>query len=294
MEKEIKLTEDDGITKFILVEGFGSSPQKGQEVIVDYIGKLSNGEVFDSSISKGKQLMFVHGQGEVIKGWDIGIASMRCGEKAKLIIKSGYAYGAEGYPPKIPPDATLEFEIELIYFHNKSKPIPELTDTEKEQAANEYKRLGNEYFKRDNLRQAYYGYKEGVRVIENTLEHERTEEMKTVWIALHTNLCLLFNKQEKWNETVKAVEEVLSREKDHPKARYLRGIANKNLKNLDEALTDLQIAFKANPNDQKILLEIQSTKHLKSLATVKENQSKKNKSLVKCLTLVRYMMRRRV
>ena len=92
-------------------------PQKGDEVIVHYVGTLhSDGSKFDSSRDRDDYFKFTLGQGQVIKGWDVGVATMKKGEKALFTIPAAFAYGAQGSPPKIPANATLDFEIELFGF----------------------------------------------------------------------------------------------------------------------------------------------------------------------------------
>jgi len=81
---------------------------------VNYEGRLEDGTVFDRSADRGEPLKIIIGTGQVIKGWDIGIMSMKLGEKADLVIKSEYAYGQMGAPPKIPGGATLVFTVELL------------------------------------------------------------------------------------------------------------------------------------------------------------------------------------
>jgi FKBP-type peptidyl-prolyl cis-trans isomerase FkpA len=97
-----------------LVSGSGPAPQKGQTVTVHYTGWLPGGGKFDSSVDRAEPFSFVLGAGEVIAGWDLGVASLRVGDKAKLTIPPELAYGREGYPGAIPPEATLIFEIELL------------------------------------------------------------------------------------------------------------------------------------------------------------------------------------
>ena len=92
----------------------GPTPAPGTKVKVHYTGKLTNGQVFDSSVSRGEPLEFIVGVGQVIKGWDEGIVQLRKGEKAVLTCPPAYAYGPNGYPPVIPPNATLKFKIELL------------------------------------------------------------------------------------------------------------------------------------------------------------------------------------
>ena len=81
-----------------------------------FIGTLTDGKKFDSSKDRNKPFKFALGKGEVIKGWDEGVAQMELGETAILTCTPDYAYGARGYPPVIPANATLNFEVELLGF----------------------------------------------------------------------------------------------------------------------------------------------------------------------------------
>mmetsp|Transcript_11779 Transcript_11779/g.15373 ORF Transcript_11779/g.15373 Transcript_11779/m.15373 type:complete len:110 (+) Transcript_11779:86-415(+) len=92
-------------------------PQQGQTVRVHYVGTLeSDGSKFDSSRDRGRPFEFQLGMGMVIRGWDEGVAQMSKGQVAILKCSPDYAYGARGYPPVIPPDSTLVFEVELLDF----------------------------------------------------------------------------------------------------------------------------------------------------------------------------------
>jgi FKBP-type peptidyl-prolyl cis-trans isomerase len=97
-----------------LVSGNGSTPKKGQTVSVHYTGTFTNGQKFDSSVDRNEPFAFALGLGQVIAGWDIGVASMKVGDKVKLTVPPELAYGAAGYPGAIPPNSTLIFEVELL------------------------------------------------------------------------------------------------------------------------------------------------------------------------------------
>jgi len=94
--------------------GSGPMAESGSQVAVHYTGWLTDGTKFDSSLDRGQPISFAIGSGQVIRGWDEGLKGMRVGGKRKLTIPSSMAYGAEGRPPVIPPDATLVFEVELM------------------------------------------------------------------------------------------------------------------------------------------------------------------------------------
>lgn len=115
VEIDISPDNDGSVVKKILIEGHGfERPSDGNEVEVHYTGRLVDGTVFDSSVTRGEKFKFRLGNGSVIKGWEVGVASMRRGEKAELRLKPEFAYGATGSPPNIPPHATLIFEIQLF------------------------------------------------------------------------------------------------------------------------------------------------------------------------------------
>jgi FKBP-type peptidyl-prolyl cis-trans isomerase FkpA len=104
----------DKLEKEDLKPGSGAAVKSGDKVKVHYTGTLLDGTKFDSSLDRGDPFEFTVGTGSVIKGWDEGVVGMKKGGKRKLTIPSDKAYGKRGSPPKIPPDAPLAFEIELI------------------------------------------------------------------------------------------------------------------------------------------------------------------------------------
>src|SRR5215471_872962 len=94
--------------------GSGAEAVAGKTVSVHYVGTLTDGSKFDSSRDRGQPFDFRLGAGQVIRGWDQGVAGMKVGEVRKLTIPHDLAYGERGYPPVIPPRATLVFEVELL------------------------------------------------------------------------------------------------------------------------------------------------------------------------------------
>jgi FKBP-type peptidyl-prolyl cis-trans isomerase FkpA len=97
-----------------ITSGNGASPKNGDTVTVHYTGWLTDGAKFDSSLDRDDPFVFVLGRGQVIQGWDQGVAGMRVGDKSRFTIPPELAYGESGYPGAIPPNATLIFEVELL------------------------------------------------------------------------------------------------------------------------------------------------------------------------------------
>ena len=109
-----EVTTASGLKYTDLVVGTGPSPRPGQIAVVQYTGTLTNGTKFDSSLDHGQPYEFPLGRGQVIKGWDEGVATMKVGGKRHLVVPPALGYGPVGSPPKIPGNATLLFDVELL------------------------------------------------------------------------------------------------------------------------------------------------------------------------------------
>src|SRR5271167_3742564 len=105
---------ESGLQYWDIRVGNGEAAKEGSHVRVHYTGWLTTGKKFDSSVDAGKPFDFTIGNGEVIKGWEEGVAGMRVGGKRQLRIPPALAYGAEGYPGAIPANATLIFDVQLL------------------------------------------------------------------------------------------------------------------------------------------------------------------------------------
>ena len=146
LKEQDTITTESGLKYIIIEEGAGEQAQIGKAVEVHYTGMLTDGKVFDSSVERGVPIEFVLGKGQVIKGWDEGIALMKVGDKMKLIIPPELAYGEKGAGDVIPPKATLIFDVELISMFKPKIAIADvlldiILNEGIEEALSEYKEL---------------------------------------------------------------------------------------------------------------------------------------------------------
>jgi len=118
------VTTPSGLTYIVTRRTQERQPQPGETVQVNYTGLLGSGAKFDSSLDRGQPIEFPLGKGRVIKGWDEGIAKLRIGEQATLIIPPELGYGARGAGGIIPPNATLIFLVELVGIKEPAKASP--------------------------------------------------------------------------------------------------------------------------------------------------------------------------
>ncbi len=114
MPAEKIVTTASGLKYIDVVEGKGESPKTGQRVSVHYTGTLTNGTKFDSSVDRGQPFQFVIGVGQVIKGWDEGVGTMKVGGKRKLMIPAKLGYGERAVGNVIPSNSDLNFDVELL------------------------------------------------------------------------------------------------------------------------------------------------------------------------------------
>jgi len=256
-------------SKVIIKAGNGLSPLRGQEVTVHYSLKgLPKEEVIDSSLERNSPLKFVLGEQETIPILDTAVLGMAIGEKAIFKLHK------EDLSIRIPKDYTeLLLEIELLASENKVRPLEDITTEEKVKLAEEAKGKGNGHFKQKQYKEACVCYKEGLGYLDSIMDRKKRAEFFTLWSSLQLNLCVCLNSLGQWKESKKGCDRVLKRNRDHPKARYLRGVAEKNMSMFDEALEDFKASLSQNPTDERLKYEIESVKELKKQAEMKAKKS---------------------
>jgi peptidylprolyl isomerase len=255
--------------------------QAGNEVTAHYTGKLLDGTVFDSSVSRGQPFKFVLGQGKVIRGWDEGFATMRKGEKAILECKPEYAYGARGSPPKIPANATLRFEVELLSFAPKKKEARFMPTAEKIEEGEKAKESGNSAYSKGDLLEAIASYDRGIELMSlvddaddyDPIPEEKRASTPLLKVTLYSNKAMACIKAKEWTEAVKAATGALKLDPGHAKSLYRRGSAYLALSKVDEAKADLTRALELSPGDAGIKAELAKVQAQIKAAKEKEKKA---------------------
>jgi peptidylprolyl isomerase len=248
---------DGGIMKKITREGQGEeTPASGNEVRAHYTGTLEDGTVFDSSVSRNKEFKFTIGQGQVIKGWDVGFASMKKGEKALLKCRADYAYGDSPPGAGIPPGATLNFDVELLGFGPKKKEKYEMSEAEKLAEAAAFKEAGTAAFKAGDFSTALEKYADAA----NYCEGMEAGDAIALSCSLNSAQAALNTKD--YSAAVTHSTAVLAKDPDNVKGLYRRAVARNHMGDPERALEDLLVAHQLDPSNNPVKVEHQKAKKL--------------------------------
>ena len=259
--KKYDLTEDGGVFKEILLPALegAESPKNGQSVFVLYEGKLLNGKMFDSCKDVHNAFKFTLGAGEVIKGWDIGVASMKKGEIARFTLLPEYAYGSRGAGADIPPNSTLVFDVELIDFLDKPKSKFDMSKEEKISESNKLKGEGNAFVKSGDYINAISKFDLAREYLRDEIKTLNEEEI-TLYLACLNNLCICYNKTGQYQKTISTSNDAL-RVKINSKSIYNRALAyvssasdEEDLKNAKDDLIKLkELVGESDPGYENIV-----------------------------------------
>ena len=233
MSSEYKNITDDGkIKKKIIKEGEGETINENKEVVVNYIGKV-NGKIFQQT--KKEPFHFTIGNNEVIKGWEIGIKTMKKGEKSEFIIDPEYAYGNNTYDNLIPPNSTINFEIELLEINPPIKKLIDMDLPEKINRAKKIKNEGIEKFKEKEIEWANEKFIRALFYLESLdPNNEENKEGIDLLLSLYSNIANCSNQLNDYKRVIKVTDAGIKIKKN-PKFYYFRSIAEANLNNIDEA-----------------------------------------------------------
>eukprot|EP00537_Pseudo-nitzschia_pungens_P007450 CAMPEP_0172377894 /NCGR_PEP_ID=MMETSP1060-20121228/69146_1 /TAXON_ID=37318 /ORGANISM="Pseudo-nitzschia pungens, Strain cf. cingulata" /LENGTH=503 /DNA_ID=CAMNT_0013105605 /DNA_START=492 /DNA_END=2003 /DNA_ORIENTATION=- len=276
---DVSVAQDGGVLKKILEaapEGARGPPPNGNEVEAHYTGTLvSDGSKFDSSRDRGKPFKFTIGQGQVIKGWDEGFASMKVGEKSMLKIRYDYAYGASGSPPTIPPKADLFFDVELLGFKEKPKERWQMSAQERISEAEKMKATGTEFFKGKRFDEGAAQYEESAlfAVEEGVSGNDIPEVERPLYVSCFGNAAMCYIKLKSWPDAIRTCDKVLeidSEAKSNIKALYRRGLARMHLGLYKEAKADLMDAYKIDNSNKEVRKAIKQLKEQSQKAKDKE------------------------
>ncbi|KAI6654513.1 Inactive peptidyl-prolyl cis-trans isomerase FKBP6-like [Oopsacas minuta] len=264
------ITPDKKVMKKVLRVGVGELVPDGALCKVHYNGYIEYQDVpFDSSRLRRRPHTFRLGRGEVIVGWDIGIKTMRKDEIAKFLISYEYAFRKMGCPPRVPPEATLLFEIELISWVDNAAAdeYSKLSSEEKRgktfqemlQVVHGEREMGNEHFMSQHYVKAARCYNTAVRLLEGVMLKDEEEEK--VWkedlTRLKLNQALVSLRLTNSRAALRYCREVLDHDQRNVKAFYRSGQAYKQLGEFDRAKENYLIALKAAPKNIEIRREIE-------------------------------------
>ena len=248
-DEYINITEDGGVKKKIIKEGTGAQAVEGSEVQVNYIGRNKDNKIFDQT--KGEPFKFKIGDHQVIKGWEIGVKTMKIGEKSEFILSPEYAYGDRKMSDLIPENSTLIFEIELLKVEIPKKPISEMTYEEKLAEGKKLKEEGVTKFKAGDIPNARDMFTRAVAYLENMDKTKEAEaEGVNLYVTTLSNLCNCCNRQKEYHAVVNFASKGL-KIKELPKLYYFRAIANANNDEFASAKEDLESLKKLLPEKDR-------------------------------------------
>jgi len=251
----VDISGDGGLLKKITKEGSGEVPQQGYEVECDYTGTLDDGTQFDSSRDRGQRFKFQLGVGQVIKGWDQGFASMKMGEEAILRCRSDYAYG-DGGQGTIPPKATLNFDVALYSAKPKKKESWEMSTEEKVAEALKAKDEGTGFFKEKRFQEAIEAYSNAADFVSDDQDGEGAD----LWVTCKLNCAQASISSSDYPSAMRFAGEALSKSPNNVKGLYRRGVARNHMGLAEEALVDLNAAYKLDATNKAVVMEIKKAK----------------------------------
>lgn len=243
--KAISLTPDNKVTKIIKREGRGPLPQTGQIVVLKYEGRIkSTGNVFDSSKINRENFKFILGKDDVIDGLTIAVSSMHLGEKSSFVIDPQYGYGKKGNIPTIPPNAVLEFDIELNDVRDK---FYNAIDADKK--ASDLCDDGDKLYNEKRYVEAAAVYRRAFHIVYEWVNDE-SQKLK---IKLSRKLAVCYRLTENWKKALKNADYVSKHDKNDAVALYIKSEALIGLKQFDQARVAIENGLEVTKNSPKFV-----------------------------------------
>lgn len=290
LEGWLDLTGDGGVQKKVLQEGVdGGTPPDGFEVTAHYTGTLErSGEKFDSSLDRGTPFKFTISQGQVIKGWDVGFATMKKGEKAILKCRADYAYGDRPQGATIKAGDTLLFEVELLDFNEKKKEKWEMSRQDKIDEAKRLKDEGTAMFMEKRFREAAELYIEASTYVTDLKEEAApfsdsedegdkvpntpAEDVNALLLSCHLNAAQARLSDKDWAGAVAEANKAVKLDGSSVKGLFRRAVGRRHCGELELARADLLEVIKLDPSNSAAKKELLLVKE--GLKEAKEKEKK--------------------
>lgn len=273
------VTPDGLVTKIIHVEGEGDAPPLHAKCLVHYTARLADGgELVMDSRSEHRNgtdpALIVAGRTSALRatGLNLGVATMKRGERCNLRVAPEYGYGDQGSFsfPAVPPGAVLIYEVELLQWEaaTEEKPRSDMLFEERLEAAERRRLEGNLQFRGGDAAAAVTLYRMALSFLDEDLlmqlEGPHLEKANIVKLPLHLNLAACDLQLEDWTSALENCDEVLREQPNNAKAIFRRGRARFALGNTDAAEEDLRRAAALNPNDTAIRRQLMALKKERS------------------------------
>ncbi|XP_013786360.1 inactive peptidyl-prolyl cis-trans isomerase FKBP6-like isoform X2 [Limulus polyphemus] len=267
-DKMTAVTNDKGVLKKEVKPGIGPVVSKGAFVTVHYNSYLEySEEPFDSTRLRNLPFKFLLDRERVILGLDVGVGTMKKGEVAQFLIRPEYAFGQMGCPPRIPPNATVMYEVELIsYIDGAAAEFDGLTPEEKKEASFErilavcksQHQAGNEFYKKQMYQKAITRYKKAVHLLEtfSLANEEQEKQQQNLLMKLYLNLSLANLTIKEAGRCIFFARRSLEIQNNNVKALFRMGKGFMMKGDFEKSHSYFQRALKLSPNEQEIIEEI--------------------------------------
>jgi FK506-binding protein 4/5 len=273
-ERDVSDAHDGGIMKKILKEGEGyDKPREDWKVKANLIGRVMHEDGNSSIFEEKNNFEFEVGAEEVVVGLDQAVQKFRKGEKALLTIKPQYAFGEAGNPPlNVPPNATVQYEVELVDFV-KEKDSWDMTVDEKFETAERKKQEGNELYQQGKVARALKKYKRALDLFEydSNLTDEQKDRAKKLKVSCYLNTAACHMKDKEYKKVIENCNKALDIDRTNIKALFRKGSCLVDLDEWDEGQRSLERAAELDPNNKDVKRE------LLRLKKKRQEQDKKDK-----------------